>query len=80
MLSGKNLLKNVDIAIIRYPEVFAALEEYDRTRRLKKINYKERVNFTIDHNLIIQFRSYCRKKRIKMSTKMEDAIREELKK
>ncbi len=79
MLSGKKLLKNVDLAIARYPEVFDALEDYDKTHRLKKINYKERANFTIDSSLLQRFREYCRKKGMKMSSKIEQFIEKELK-
>ena len=79
MLSGKKLLKNVDLVIARYPEMFEALEEYDKTHYLKKINYKERANFTIDSNLLKEFREYCRKKGMKMSAKIEGYIRDELK-
>jgi len=80
MLSGKKLLKNVDLAIAKYPELFDALEEYDKTRRLKKINYKERANFTIDSNLLRRFRTYCQLNCIKMSAKIEQYIRKELEK
>ena len=79
MLSGKKLLENAKKSLILYPEIFDALEEYDRTHRLKKINYKERANFTIDSTLLQSFRAYCRKKGIKMSTKIEQFIVEELK-
>lgn len=80
MLSGKELEKKADKALLMYSEVFDALEEYDRTKRLKKINYKTRVNFTIDSNVVREFRSYCQKKGIKMSSKVEDFIRKELSK
>ena len=80
MLSGKKLLKNVDIAIARYPEVFDALEEYDRTHRLRKINYKERANFTIDSNLLRRFRKYCGEHGMKMSAKIEQYMTKELQK
>ncbi|MBW2965642.1 hypothetical protein KY342_00900 [Candidatus Woesearchaeota archaeon] len=78
MLSGKKLLKNVDLAIAKYPELFDALEEYDRTHRLRKINYKERANFTLDSNLLIRFRRYCQIHGMKMSTKIEQFIRKEI--
>lgn len=80
MLSGKKLLKNVDLAIARYPELFDALEEYDKTHRLKKINYKERANFTIDGNLLIRFRRYCQLHGMKMSAKIEQYMEKELEK
>jgi len=38
-------------------------EEYDGTGKLRKINYKARVNFTVDENLFNTFRSYCKKMR-----------------
>ena len=66
MLSGKKLLKNVDLVIAKYPEMFDALAEYDKTHKLRKINYKERANFTIDSNLLNRFRSYCKKNGMKM--------------
>lgn len=68
------------MALAKYPEVFDALEEYDRTHYLKKVNYKERANFTIDSNLLREFREYCKKNGMKMSSKMEQYMREELKK
>ena len=34
--------------IASYPEVFQALEEYDRTRKLPKLYRRKRLNVTID--------------------------------
>lgn len=78
MLSGKKLMKKADKALLMYSEVFDALEEYDRTKRLRKINYKKRVDFTIDSNILREFRNYCKKKSIKMSSRVEELIRKEL--
>jgi hypothetical protein len=80
MLSGERLLKNAKKSIMLYPEVFDALEEYDRTHRLKKINYKERANFTIDSNLLSRFRKYCQLHGMKMSAKIEQYMKKELEK
>ena len=80
MLSDKELIKNVDLAIARCPEVFDALLDFEKTHRIKKINYKERANFTIDSNLLNEFREYCRKKGMKMSAKIEQFIEEEINK
>jgi hypothetical protein len=74
MLSGKEFLKYAREAIAEHPEIFSALEEYDRTRRLPKLKYKTRVNFTIDQNLFNEFRRYCDQKDIKMSTQIEKLI------
>ncbi|MBU2634483.1 MAG: hypothetical protein KJ674_04530 [Nanoarchaeota archaeon] len=57
-----------------------ALEEKDRTGKLRKVKYKERVNFTIDHDLLINLRNYARKHNLKMSNLVENLIRKELKK
>ncbi len=78
MLSGEKLLKNVDLVIAKYPEMLDALEEYDKTHKLKKLNYKERANFTIDSSLLKRFRKYCKKKGMKMSAKIEQYMREEM--
>lgn len=65
--------------IIReHPEVFEALLDFERTKRLPKITYKERANFTVDSNLLRKFRSYCRERNINMSRVVEKHIREEL--
>ena len=78
MLSDKNVLKLADKVISKYPEIFSALEEYDRTRRLPKMKYKKRVNFTLDQELFREFRKVCEKKGIKMSTKIENLIKKEV--
>lgn len=59
-----------------HPEMFEALEEYDRTRRLRKISYKERANFTIDAGLLRNFRNYCKTQGYNMSRLLEQFIKE----
>lgn len=63
-----------------YPEVFESLEEYDRTRKLKKISYKERANFTIDARILRGFRSYCREYGYNMSKILENFMKEKMQK
>ena len=60
-------------------DMLNVLEEYDRTGKLRKLNYKSRVNFTVDENLFNQFRSYCKRNAINMSAKIENFMRKELK-
>lgn len=55
-----------------------ALKEFDRTGKLIKVAYKERVNFTIDAELMHKFRVYCEQNNLKMSSVIEELIREEL--
>ncbi len=57
------------------PEPFRALEEYDRTRRLRRWGNKVRVNFTIDPSIYSAFRKYCSKEGYKMSTVVERLIK-----
>ena len=62
-----------------YPEVFDALEEYDRTRRLRKLSYKERANFTVDARILRSFRSYCQAQGFNMSKLLENFMKEKVK-
>ncbi len=41
---------------------------------------KQRINITIDKNLIKKFQEYCKKRAMKVSSKIELLIGEELKK
>ena len=61
------------------PEMFSALEEYDRTRRLPHLSYKKRVDFTLDADLFRKFRTLCQKECLAMSKVVEKLIREEMK-
>jgi len=62
------------------PRVFEALAEYDRTRRLPKTVYRERINLTIDANILKKFRRHAREKGLNMSRVMEKYMLEELRK
>lgn len=59
--------------------LFESLEEMDRTGKLRKANYKERYNFTLDEELMNEFRSYCLKNNMKMSAVIEGLIKKYLK-
>lgn len=75
MLSGKELIKYVDIAIKKHPEAFEAMLEFERTKKLPRPKYKERINFTLDKNLVRQFRIYAKSRNQKMSNIVEELIR-----
>lgn len=60
------------------PEMFIALEEYDKTRKLKRWGNKVRANFTLDPILLKSFRDYCQKHGYKMSSLIEMAIKKQL--
>ena len=55
-----------------------ALMEYEKTRKLPKTIYRERINLTIDENILKKFKEYCRGKNINMSKLIESHIKEEL--
>lgn len=78
MLSGKELIKTTEKLIKEQPEIFDALLEFERTKRLPKFTYKKRVNFTLDPIIFNKFRAYCEKRGIKMSTRIEQHIREDI--
>ena len=78
MSSNKRLVEYAFEAIKRNPQVFDALAEYDRTRKLPKTNYRERINLTIDGNLLRKFRKHAQEKGLNMSRVIEKHIKEEL--
>ncbi len=78
MLSGKRLIELADKAIKEHPEAFEAMLEFERTKKLPRPQTKERVNFTLDRNLIRRLREHSRKKNQKMSNLIEELIKEKL--
>ena len=70
MVSAKTIQKVIN----ENQDLFIALEELDRTGRLVKTRRKQRVNFTIDEEVMRKFRTYCGSK-LKMSPIVEDLIR-----
>lgn len=57
--------------------LFDTLIEFEKT---KKIRTKTRLNFTIDKSIASRFKKFCRDKGFNMSAKIEQAIREMIKK
>ncbi|MDO8660408.1 MAG: hypothetical protein Q7K43_00825 [Candidatus Woesearchaeota archaeon] len=60
------------------PEAFEALLEFERTKKLPKTAYKQRVNFTIDSSLYREFRRFCTARNVSMSGLVEKFMREKL--
>ena len=79
MLSDEELIKTTERLLKEQPEIFDALLEFERTKRVPKFTYKKRVNFTLDPILFNKFRLYCEKLGIKMSTRIEQHIKEDIK-
>ena len=78
MLSDKGLIKFTDKLLREQPEIFESLLEFEKTGRVPKFTYKRRYNFTLDPNIFKKFKEYCEKKGIKMSTKIEQYIKENI--
>ncbi len=91
MLQNKNIKNNTEIGkddkrfieiarnlIKKNPEVFEALMDFERTKKLPKLSRKERINLTIDSALLKKFRDYCRTNNKVMSKIIEEKIKEEL--
>lgn len=78
MLSDEGLIKNTERLLKEQPEIFEALLEFERTKKVPKFTYKKRVNFTLNPELFRKFRDSCEKKGIKMSTRIEQLMREDV--
>ena len=70
--------KKIEELVEKNKDFLEALEEFDRTGQLKKPTVKERVNFTIDLDLMGKFRNYCKDHNLKMSSVVEKLVKEEL--
>ncbi len=77
MLSDK-VVERAKKIIKENPEYFEALVEFEKTKKIPKLNYKKRANFTIDSRLLKEFRNYCKERRLNMSNILEKYIKEEL--
>lgn len=64
--------------INKYPEIFSALEEFERTKKLPKFSYRKRMDITIDEHLLKKFKEYCQQKGLNMSRVIEMHLKEEL--
>ena len=78
-MSQYNVVENAKRLIKENQDLFVALEELDRTGKLRKTKYKKRYNFTLDEDLMRQYRNYCRKNSINMSAKIEQLIKKYMK-
>lgn len=55
----------------KHASLFEALAEYDRTGKLSKLNYKKRIDITLDAKLLRQLKEYCQKHGLKLSQLIE---------
>lgn len=73
--NGNRFLETADRILRERPEMFEALAEYERTKRIRT---KERVNFTIDRGIASQFKKFCKTHGYNMSARVEQAMRDML--
>ena len=77
-MPSNKFLETAKRIIHENPEIFEALVEFERTKKLPKVNYRQRINLTIDHHLLQKFKKHCKEKGINMSKLVENYMREEL--
>ncbi|MBI2668701.1 hypothetical protein HYX14_02565 [Candidatus Woesearchaeota archaeon] len=77
-MAPRKYLKYALNIIKEHPQVFEALAEYDRTGKLPKTIYRERLNITIDNTLLRKFKQYARERGLNMSRVIEKHIKEEM--
>ena len=77
-MAQSKFLKTALRLIKEHPQVFEALAEFDRTRKMPKTIYRERINVTIDSTLIRKFKRYAQENNLNMSRVIEKHIKEEL--
>jgi len=65
--------------IKEYPEIFSALEEFEKTKRIPNFSYRKRLDITINENILREFKNYCRERGLSMSRVIELHLKEELK-
>ncbi len=74
----KKFLETAKRIIKHNPEMFEALMEFERTKKIPKLTRKERISITIDSDLMRKFRDCCKKNNKVMSRVLEKYMRQEL--
>ena len=60
------------------PDLFDAIVEWEKTKELRKLTYRKRLDITINEELLKKFKKYCEEKGLVMSRVLEKHIKEEL--
>lgn len=77
-MSSDNINRAKEI-VAKYPEVFEALLEFERTKKIPLLYRRKRINLTIDENVMRDFKQYCQKKGLNMSRILEKKMIELIK-
>ena len=78
MMFVENFFNNVKNIINKYPEIFHNIKLYRDHKKLKRIEYKLKINLTIDPAVYEKYREYCYKRGFKVSSRIESLMKEEL--
>ncbi|MFA5141766.1 MAG: hypothetical protein WC471_02250 [Candidatus Woesearchaeota archaeon] len=76
-MPSNKVLETADKIMKEDPQLFEALMEFEKT---KSIRTKERLNFTIDRNVADRFKRLCKEQGYNMSAKIEQFMKEAVKK
>ncbi|HLD87212.1 MAG TPA: hypothetical protein VJB12_04040 [Candidatus Nanoarchaeia archaeon] len=71
MPSENKFLETADRILREKPQMFEALMEYERTKRIRT---KQRLNFTVDRDIASKFKKFCKDRGYNMSAKVEQAM------
>ena len=77
-MSSNKVLSKIDRIIKENPRAFESLLEFEKTGKLPKTVYRDRINLTINSSLLKEFRKYCQERGYNMSRLIEKHIKEEL--
>lgn len=77
-MSSNQVLQKIDKIIKENPRAFDALMEFEKTGKLPKTVYRQRINLTIDSNILSNFKKYCKSNNYNMSRLIEGYIKKEL--
>ena len=64
--------------IKKHPEIFSALEEFERTKKIPKFTYRKRIDVTINEQILAAFKKFCVLHNLNMSRVIENYMKQEL--
>ena len=74
----QSFAKLAKIGIKKNPEIFAALEEFETTKKIPKFSYRKRIDLTIDENVLRKFKQHCKDRGLNMSRIVEKHMQKEM--
>lgn len=77
-MQSNQVSNKIDKIIRENPRAFEALMEFEKTGKLPKTVYRERINITIDSNILNKFKRYCKNNSYNMSRLIEKHMKEEI--